>query len=93
MINAYRTPCSVPKGHLSFPSTQGTSTRRDRVQGLKSKFQQISKKVSHICMFSDHREIKLEMNKKMITGKSLSVLEIKYLKDRRGNLIRIEKYF
>ena len=28
-------------------------------------------------MFSDHREIKLEMNKKKITGKSLSVLEIK----------------
>lgn len=63
------------------------------MQGLKSKSQQISKKVSHMCMFSDHREITLEMNEKKITGKSLSVLEIKYLKDRRGNLVRIEKYF
>lgn len=58
---------------MSFPSACGTFTRRGHRQGFKSKFQQISEKLNHIGMFSDHSEIKQEINKKKITGKSLNV--------------------
>ena len=67
ITDMYRTLHATTAEYTFFPSAHGTITKIDHSMGLKGNFNKFKRIETIQNMFSDHNEIKLEINNRKIS--------------------------